>query len=810
MIPPEPPDPDRTLPVGEDPALPAAGASGAAADDPTLPVGEAASPLRPVPTDGSLPERIGNYAIRGKLGEGGMGVVYEAEQQSPRRRVALKVVRGGGLVTDLSVKLFQREAETLGRLKHPGIAAIHESGRTEDGQHYFAMELVRGRELDEHLAGRGDLDREEIRYRLELFRKIADAVNYAHQRGVIHRDLKPSNVLVDEQGEPKILDFGLARITDADQDAVTTVTEVGLIKGTLRYMSPEQTRGNPADIDLRTDVYSLGLILYQMLAGRLPYDAGGKSSIVEAIRVISQEPPASFRAVERLAKLAGSDLETIVRKALEKEPEDRYQSAVAFGNDLERFLTNQPILARPPSTLYQMRKLIARNRLPTALVVAAVLMLVAVAATMVVLHDRAERARREAVAARDDVEAVADFQARMLSDLDAETIGRNLFATLRAQSAGTSEDPAAVTRFSDRLQRINPTDVALAVLDGDILTRAEEAVAEEFADRPAVRARLEESLGRTAFELGLYERAVPLLERSADAHRRVGDPARETMSLAALTRVYVYVADFEPAADVLARAKAAASVLSPDSDEVLKLLGTEGLLLQERQEWAAAEEVFGRLVERTRRVKGEDDPLTLAAREGQAYSWSYLSRYDEAEAVYTDIVAKARERLGPDDITTMNFVNNAGQNYVRMGRFDEALELYREGLEAGRRIQGSEHSETHVSVVNLGRLYTRTERYVEAEELGRDALRIAENALAPGSVPFAMSHALLGEALLGQGRPAEAEPHIRAAYDIFLRTFGPESGGSIVMAQHMVKILEAVGPANEISAWKERAAPASS
>jgi serine/threonine protein kinase len=345
---------------------------------------------------------IGRYRIIRLLGEGGMGVVYQAEQEQPRRVVALKVIRPG-FATAETLRRFQHESEALGRLQHPGIAQIHDAGTADTGfgpQPYFAMELVRGFALREY-AEEKPLD---TRQRLELMAKICDAVEQAHQRGVIHRDLKPGNILVDETGQPKILDFGVARVADSEA-RLTTHTDIGQLIGTLAYMSPEQVTGDPLAVDTRSDVYALGVILYELLAGRLPH-AVDRKPLAEAVHVIQEDEAARLSSIDRAYR---GDVDTIVAKALEKDKARRYGSAAALAGDIRRYLADEPITARRPSASYQLRKFARRHKPLVAGTVAVFVVLVAgvVASTWEAV--RARTAEQKAASEAATAEAINDF-----------------------------------------------------------------------------------------------------------------------------------------------------------------------------------------------------------------------------------------------------------------------------------------------------------------------------------------------------------------------------------------------------------------
>ncbi len=441
--------------------------------------------------------RIGGYRILGTLGQGGMGIVYRAQQERPRRIVALKVIRRASASPSL-LRRFEHEAEMLGRLQHPGIAQIYEAGRADTGQGpqpFIAMELIQGRSLTEYGRERGLGWRE----RMSLVAQVCDAVQHAHQRGIIHRDLKPSNILVNESGQPKVLDFGVARSDDAD--ALTLHTGIGELVGTLPYMSPEQVGGRSDEIDTRTDVYSLGVVLYELLAERLPHDLSGLS-LPEAARKVREDDPARLSTTNKVLR---GDVETVVSKALERDRSRRYQTAAEFGADIRRCITGEPIQAKADSAMYVLRKQLRRYR---GVVIGAGVSVAALAVFTALLYSKstsnarlAESERLQAARANILLHEVTEAERKARAELTASRIEQGrLFAragNLRAaegliwsEHARDPEDPYTAWALAETYTRNpcvrafrahnNPARAALTTPDGRTLITAAE-------DDPVVR-----------------------------------------------------------------------------------------------------------------------------------------------------------------------------------------------------------------------------------------------------------------------------------------------------------------------------------
>lgn len=417
------------------------------------------------------PRRIGHYRILRVIGAGGMGAVYLAMQDNPRRAVALKIIKAGVTSPD-ALRRFLWESQILGRLRHTGIAQIYEAGQHDDGTGsvpYFAMEFVAGAQPLTNYADKEDLS---INDRVKLFMKACDAIHYGHQKGIIHRDLKPGNILVDNAGDLKIIDFGVARSTDADIATTTMQTNVGQLVGTVQYMSPEQCDANPDDIDVRSDVYGLAVVLYQLLTGEHPYKLQGVP-IFEATRIICEESP--IRPTQ-FADALPRDLETIILKAMEKDRNRRYQSALEFEQDLKRYLDREPITARPQSTLYKFRLFTRRNKVIVASAAAILLVLIAGIVISVSFAVSEAEQRKTAEASLKRSNSIQQFLANSLK-------------------AG---DP----------DRAGTTEISAQNLIDDMAVRA----GDTFRDDPETLAELRDLIGDGYFALGKYNLAQPQYE----------------------------------------------------------------------------------------------------------------------------------------------------------------------------------------------------------------------------------------------------------------------------------------------------------
>src|SRR5580658_3738389 len=519
---------------------------------------------------GAFPSTVGRYRILRLLGEGGMGVVYEAEQEQPRRKVALKVVKSG-LGDPKLIRRFEQEALALGRLQHPGIAQIYEAGTADNGfgpQPYFAMEFIRGQPLLEYAAAH----KLNTRQRLELMAKICEAVHHAHQRGIIHRDLKPGNILVDETGQPKILDFGVARATDSDAH-VTRQTDLGQLVGTLAYMSPEQVLADPLELDTRSDVYGLGVILYELLAGRLPYKISPK--LHEALQTIREEEPTSLST---LSSAYRGDIETIVAKALEKDKTRRYPSAAELAADIRRYLQDEPIMARPASTLYQLQKFARRHK---ALVLGVAAVFVVLIAGIIVSAREASRANAESATSR----AISDF---LQNDLLAQA------SAVNQSRPNTKPDPDLKVRTA--------------------LDRAAARITGRFDRQPEVEAAIRDTIGQTYLDLGLYPEARMQLQRALELRRRMlGEKSPETLRTMSRLGYAGYLQGKYPEAEpLLSHAlEVQRRVLGPDNPDTLSSMSDLATVYWARGKYPQAEVLNRQTLEIRRRVLGPEHPDTL-------------------------------------------------------------------------------------------------------------------------------------------------------------------------------------------------------
>jgi eukaryotic-like serine/threonine-protein kinase len=730
----------------------------------TPPPGERKNPdLDPTSAAGvgvSPSMQIGPYRLLERVGEGGMGEVWLAEQRQPvRRQVALKVIKAG-MDTREVIARFEAERQALALMNHPNIAGVYDAGATPEGRPYFAMEYVHGIPITDYC----DKQRLSIPDRLALFVDVCAAVQHAHQKGIIHRDIKPSNVLVttqDEKRTPKIIDFGVAKATSQRLTERTVFTELGQLIGTPEYMSPEQAEMTNLDIDTRTDVYSLGVLLYELLAGARPFDSKElrRAGLAEIQRTLREEEPlrpssrisslgaaSTTSATNRRADLRGltkaieGDLDWITMKALEKDRLRRYATAHALALDVERHLHGEAVLAGPPSGIYRVKKLFNRHRgaFVSAGVVVLTLVVGIIGTTWALLQAR--RAGREAAAS-----AVEARRQTAIAESVNAFLNRDLLSAV-APSARRGQGKDVGMR--------EVLDVAAERID-----QASKAGG-RFAGEPLVEASIRTTLGGTYYDLGEYAAAEPQLRRALELHRTArGNQDRDTARLMNRLALLNWRQGRLDEADPLSREafEVGRQLLGPNHPDVLAYEMNLANLLRARGRYKEAEPLYERNLESKQRVLGAEHVDTLDTMGNFANLLQETGRFDKAESLHRralDIRTRVQGEKTPGTVSEMN---NLANDIASQGRFAEARTLMERTLQLKIELYGDGHPSTLNSVANLADLEDSVGNTQKAEALQRRALDGRTRALGAAHERTILSTERLANTLSTMNRFAEAE-----------------------------------------------------
>jgi eukaryotic-like serine/threonine-protein kinase len=720
----------------------------------------ASSDAKPAFGTGALPAEpsavdlgsIGPYRLIRKLGEGGMGQVWLAEQSAPvKRQVALKIVKMGRYDGSALVR-FDLERQALAIMDHPAIAKVFDAGSTAEGQPYFVMEYVPGLPITQYC----DEKRLSAIERLLIFTKVCEGVQHAHQKAIIHRDLKPTNILVvevDGKPVPRIIDFGIAKAIDEPSEDETLVTRAGGMVGTPGYMSPEQADPSVLDVDTRTDVYSLGMVLYELLAGALPFDAKlwRTKPFHEVLRQLQEEDPispstrvggnttstvvAENRGTDRrqLASTLRGDLDWITLKAVEKDRARRYGTPSELAADINRYLQNEPVTARPASAAYRARKYVQRHKFGVTVATALALLLIAFGVMQAIQLRRIERERDRA---------------------------------------------DRVTKFMTGMFKVsNPSEArGNAVTAREILDKSSKDIDTGLRKDPELQAQLMETMAQTYAGLGLYGRAQDLVEHARAIQSSLfGERNRKTLAsesyLAQLLRAQGHL----PEAEKLLQNTIVAQrqVLGPNDPDTLVSMDRLGYVYANEARHGDAESLFRQTLNAERRVLGPDDPQTLGTLNELAEILTPQGRYKEADQIYGELIAAQTRALGPDHPATLLSMSHAAENLEEEGRFAEAERLYSDVIAAQRRILGPEHPQTLRAMTMLALTMAKEGRYAEADKLQSQVIGIKTRVLGPTHASTLQSMEMEALGLSREGRYADSEKVFRDVIDTAEKTDQP-------------------------------------